>query len=189
MNIEYFKELLDCQEKGLKKQAAQAVRQFISSFENDAEKADWVWSILENLKENPSLKIRYELWQELIIPVLIEGYKHNNISAIFWLSAINYNDDLIKESPFDMLKRYLELDPNDNKARKLMLTRIVDWLSYCIHEWPCGILYNNDAANLEQCQEMRDDIAFGKSLDKENKFSELFEDVAKKLHEYEARLV
>ncbi len=70
MNIEYYKDFLQFQDKGLKKQASKSVRAFISSFKNEDDRSSWVWSNLQKLETNCQTRIRYELFNELIYPVL-----------------------------------------------------------------------------------------------------------------------
>ena len=64
----------------------------------------------------------------------------------------------------------------------------MDFLQHCIHEWPDGILYGMDGANVEQCRELREDVALVRDLDAARKFVEYASNFEAKLDAYEARL-
>ena len=69
-----------------------------------------------------------------------------------------------------------------------LLKAIVSWLDYSEHEWPSGILYGNDDATIEQCDELNTEVQRVLKLDKEHMYSEFIKQYVKKLNEYRARL-
>jgi len=196
MNIEHFTKYLEFQDKGLKKQATKEIRLFIDSFSNENEKYEWVWGWLPKLEANRHSRIRHELFQEVIFPVLRKGYLESDFRSTLWLAKLIQNiyqntkvhEELDWITNTSLLEKSHKLAPENDEARLLYLESIVSWLGYCIHEWPSGILSGNDGANLEQCQFMRKETEVVSSLDKEMIHQDFINDFLDKLCEYEARL-
>jgi hypothetical protein len=113
VNIEHFNEYLHYENLGIKTKAKECVIKFISSFENYREKELWTLEYLprlvdnykQRIKENvfnntgfyPKLeeklnpKIRNEIFEEIIFPVLWNGYKNKDVSLMIWLVKFNQN--------------------------------------------------------------------------------------------------
>lgn len=196
MNIEHYNEFIRFQEKGLKKQATESVRAFISSFMDDKEVQDWVWSYLPELKTNQHSRIRHETFVELVYPVLNRGYQAEEYKPTLWLGKLIQNiyqapklhEELNHITDNQLYRKCFKLNSEDNEVRSLLLQNIVQWLDYCIHEWPSGILYGNDGATLKQCQEIREEVEFAKKLDANKEYSDFFSDFEDMLIQYESRL-
>lgn len=146
----------------MKKQASKALRGFISSFENGKEKEDWVWEYLPKLQSNRHLRIRHEIFHELVYPILKAGYESRDFDSTLWLGKLAQNiyktQQLHKKldwvSELGLYKKCYEIDPRNDEVRLLLLKTIVSWLEYSEHEWPSGILYGNNGATIEQCDEI-----------------------------------
>lgn len=196
MNIEHYQEFRELEEKGLKKQASRALRDFISSFENGREKEEWVWDYLPKLQNNRHSRIRHEIFHELVYPTLKAGYENNDFASTLWLGKLAQNiyqaqqlhEELDWVSELGLYNKSHEIDPSNDEARLLLLKAIVSWLEYSEHEWPSGILYGNDGATIEQCDEISAEVQRVLKLDKEHIYSEFIKQYVKKLSEYRARL-
>lgn len=196
MNIEHYREFKELEEKGLKKQASKALRVFISSFENEQEKEEWVREYLPKLQTNRHSRIRHEIFYELVYPILKAGYKNNDFASTLWLGKLAQNfyqarqlhEELNWASELSLYKKSYEIDPGNDEARLLLLKAIVSWLEYSEHEWPSGILYGNNGATIEQCDEISSEVQRVLKLDKENAYNEFIKQYVKKLSEYRARL-
>jgi hypothetical protein len=196
MNIEHYHKFLTFQESGLKKKATDSLRSFISSFESTGDINGWVWENIAELGSNPSSRVRYEIFHELVYPVLKAGYIEGEFSSTLWLAKLIQNiyqapkthEELDWVSEMELLRKCHELKPENDEARLLLLECIVKWLQYTEHEWPSGILYGNDGATLEQCGEITQEIELVLSLDKEYQYSEFIKQYTKKLVQYRARL-
>lgn len=196
MNIEHYQAFKEFEEKGLKKQASKSVRSFISSFESEREVEDWVWKYLPMLETNRHSRIRHEIFHELVFPVLKSGYEKNDFYSTLWLGKLAQNiyqaQQIHKElgwvTELGLYNKSHELDPSNDEARLLLLKAIVAWLEYSEHEWPSGILYGNNGASIEQCDEISTEIQRVLKLDKEHRYSEFIKQYIKKLSEYRARL-
>jgi hypothetical protein len=196
MIIEHYQEFRELEEKGLKKQASRALRNFISSFENGREKEEWVWEFLPTLQTNRYSRIRHEIFHELVYPALKAGYEKNDFDCTLWLGKLAQNiyqaqhlhEELNWVSELSLYNKSHELDPNNEEARLLLLKALVSWLEYSEHEWPSGILYGNNGATIEQCEEISAEVQRVLKLDKEFAHSEFIKQYIKKLSEYRARL-
>jgi hypothetical protein len=195
MIIEHYNEFLRCLDKGLKKKAKESLRNFISSFSDDNERIEWVWTYLPVLKKNNRSRVRYELFHELIFPVLKRGYYEGNFKSTLWLAKMIQNiyqaQDLHKELNYvtinQLLRKCIEIDPNSTEAKSLLLTEIVRGLEYAVHELP-GRLYKMNGASLAYCKEIEDDIELARKLDKSNRYTDFFADLTIKLNNYKERL-
>lgn len=196
MNIAYYQEFKEYEEKGLKKEASKSLRSFISSFENGKEIGEWVWEYLPMLETNRHSRIRHEIFHELVYPVLKSGYESNDFSSTLWLGKLAQNiyqarqlhEELDWVTELSLYDKSYEIDPSNDEARLLLLKAVVSWLEYTEHEWPSGILYGNDGATIEQCDEISAEVQRVLKLDKEHAHSEFIKQYVKKLSEYRARL-
>jgi hypothetical protein len=196
MNIEHYQEYREFEEKGLKKQASKSVRAFICSFQSNKEIEEWVWKHLPKLETNRHSRIRHEIFHELVFPILREGYDNGDFTSTLWLGKLSqnfYQSKSVHEmldwvSELDLYSKSHEIDPENDEARLLLLKSIVSWLEYAEHEWPSGILYGNDGATIEQCDEISSEVQRVLSLDKEFKYSDFIKQFNKKLSQYRARL-
>lgn len=198
MDSKCYEEFLKYHKMGLRKKASQAIHSFISSFKNKEEVHRWVWSYLQNLESNveQSFPMRYEIFRDLIFPILKEGYLKDNFECTFWLvkfiqslySSTFLHKELNYVSEHQLLRKCYELKPENQKVKKLLLKNIITDLQYSLHEWPSGILYGTNGANLEQCKEIRDSIIFAKVLDMRNEYRLFLEDFCNKLSQYESKL-
>lgn len=194
MQLEYYEMFLHYINRGQRKKASEAITMFINSFAND-EKKSWVWSYLNSLDQGNLPYIRYEIFRDLVYPVLKEGYLQNDVTSTIWLAKlyanIYYNKSIYNEvnlSSIELLEKCVNIDPQNNEVKKLLLTQLIQWLAYCIHDWPSGILYGHNGANIEECQEIRNSISLARSLDIQQEHKAFLEDFIDKLTQYEERL-
>jgi hypothetical protein len=61
---------------------------FIASFRDDAEISAWVWWHLPQLRTNRHSRIRHELFERLIFPVLKRGYEAGDFESMLWLGGL-----------------------------------------------------------------------------------------------------
>jgi hypothetical protein len=72
MELEHYKQCLHCKTLGFRSQARQHLQQFIASF---TEKELWTHEFLENQQCEYEYGIRYELYEQVVFPVLLSGYQ------------------------------------------------------------------------------------------------------------------
>ncbi|WP_028865661.1 hypothetical protein [Psychromonas aquimarina] len=196
MNIEYYESFERELEAGLKKQATNSIKKFVNSFKDNDEISTWVWSYLPNLEKNRHSCIRYEIFIELVYPILKEGFESNDYRSTLWLGKLIQNiyqtkgifEELGSLVEMDFYRKCYEIDPSNSEGKELLLKSILYWLSHCEHEWPAGILYAMDGATLEQCKIIKKEADFALSIacnENDRYFVNLF---LNKLNLYEERL-
>lgn len=171
---EHYNEI---RQTGNRKQTNQALNEFIALLkqESEEEKHRFV-DLLGNalLEKNPqipssngaeissqSLRIQPPLFKEIIVPVLIDGYRHNRAKQIKWigqleqffhsdhemaklfLEAIEYPGNF--EAPHFFEKSYM-LDHQPDTL-EMLLEKTRERISYCLHEIPYGVPVDPDELN------------------------------------------
>lgn len=195
MNIKHYQAFLEYEEKGLKKQASESICAFVSSFKNTEDISTWVWENLPKLKKNNHSRIRHEIFNELVYPVLKQGYENNDFASTLWLGKLAQNiyqtQKIHKElnwvSATALYQKSHVLDPTNDEARLCLLKATIDWLIYAEHEWPSGILYGNNCATLEECDDINATVQQALELDTEQTYREFIQQFMKKLDDYKSR--
>ena len=196
MDIEHYEKFKRELESGLKKQASVSVRLFVESFQGESDIANWVWAYLPKLEKNGHSRIRHEIFINLVYPTLKKGFELGEYDSTLWLGKLIQNiyqtDGLFEELgslvEMDFYKKCYEIDPNNNEGVSLLRSSILNWISYCEHEWPSGILYGADCATLEQCIIIKKEADFALSLTYTSDEKTYIERFLEKLSQYEKRL-
>lgn len=196
MKEELYEQYLTYKNLGVKSKAKSTLNQFILSFTSFEEKEEWVWDHIEKLPTKKNGCIRYEIFNEMVFPVLLKGYKENSFRATLLMSKfihnINQSQKAIKElghiSEEKLLEKCSELDPSNEEVRHLRLKQFINWLDFSQHEWPSGILYGMDGASIDQCHEIEQSLETIKKLDIEKQYTSYIQDYRKKLHLYMDRI-
>jgi hypothetical protein len=119
-----------------------------------------VLGIIGDLKAKDII-IRQVLFNNILYPTLSQEVEFNNVEAI--RALIKLDDQLYKyyratknNKYFidDLLIKGLEVAPNDEELLKLYQGRTESYLRYTLHELPMGVLYGQDGATIEQCDEL-----------------------------------
>jgi len=195
MNFEYYQEFLMCQSKGLKQQSKDALERFICSFSDFSEKQTWVTENLSDLEVHSNGRLRNELFEELVFPVLADGYKNKQVHLMIWL--VKFSKNLYQNqplwhkihgvTPYEIIRECYDLEPENTEIRDLCLQLGLEGIQYAIHEWPCGILLGPDGATKEACQAELVNVNFLRTLDHSGKYESQLADYENKLHEYMKR--
>ncbi len=204
MNIEKFEKYEKELNTGLKKQAKKSLQQFIESFKNEDEIERWVWEYLPTLEENRKcsfIRIRHEIFVNLVYPTLKKGFEKGHYDSILWLGKLTANRYQIryqvkgnfKELDFlgemSLYHKCYKIDPSRIEGKELLLNCILDWLSDCGHEWPLAILYGcGNGATLEQCVQIREHAELALSLNPNEEQKTFIARFLEKLEQYEKRL-
>ena len=180
MKIEYFNEYLKYEQSGIKAKAKEFLNKFILSFENYTEKESWTMEFLPRLKQNSNGRIRNELFEEIIFPVLLNGYNNKNLASMVWLVKLNQNyyqnnkiwQKINYKTDLEIVKECYSIDPNNTEVIDEYLEIIIRGIDFAIHEMPFGILYGNNFATKDQCKELLEEIPFIKKLDRNNRYKD-----------------
>jgi hypothetical protein len=195
MKPELYAEFLALRERGRREESGQALAQFVASFRTPEGKRAWVQSFLEADDDN-RLRIHTELYENLVFPVLHEGYLRNDAWSVFWLARTAQNLYALRslhetvgfKSDFDLFTQAYQLEPTGQTRRHLLATQ-VRWFRYCQHEWPAGILYGADGASTEEVEEILREIRTAKGLDKEGAYTPFLDDFEAKVRLYKQRIL
>lgn len=178
---------------GKKAEAKVAINQFIQSFQSFEEKrsfSEWFFS------NDFGKMVRHELYESVIFPVLLDGYRKKEPWSIRMLAKTAQNlyeakflwEQVEHATTLGLLKEYVKLCPNDSSARQDLLEEMTRVFRHCEHEWPSGILYGMDGATDDECLELLSAISEARDLDIERKFAAYFDEFETKLKSYRARI-
>ena len=199
MKIEHYHDFLHYKNQGLKEKTTGAITKFIDSFENYEEKESWVLEYLPKLETNiyGRIQVRYELFEQIIFPVLLRGYNNKNVELMLWLAKLCvdfYQNEKVWEkinyiSKVEIIEECYTLEPDNEAIRKLLLQLKIEEVEYSTHEWPDGILYGHNGATIDECNILLEEIPFINKLDKNKEYQEFIQDYENKVKEYMKRLV
>ncbi|MGV8122752.1 MAG: hypothetical protein AB2L14_23570 [Candidatus Xenobiia bacterium LiM19] len=196
MNTQHYENFIKFQNMGLKAKAKESLKEFIASFSDNNEVAQWVWSYLSEFALNPQISMRYEIFEHLVFPVLLDGYKNNDFQSTLWLGKLigkleqvrSLHEKIDFKSDYSLFMECYNRNPDNQEVIELLLQNLVDWFKNNQHEWPIGILYDNNFATLEQCKEIRKKLAFARELDKKADYTEFFNQFEEKLNQHELKI-
>lgn len=194
MNLEHFERFTRLLELGKRHEATIAIRAFIDSFISLEEKRRWSETYLNARVEGKI--IRHEIFESVIFPVLLNGYRKSDPWSLRWLARTSENlykskqlwREVEMKTEFSFLAELLALYPADEITRIELLAHHVKGLQYAVHEWPSGILYGSDSATIQECDEIFEDLMRARALDLERLHEVFFADFESKLVEYTTRL-
>lgn len=193
MNRELYDRFKTLQSCGKRAEAKDAIAQFILSFESFEEKksfSEWFFS------NDFDIMVRHELYESVIFPVLLEGYRKKDSWSIRQLAKTAQNlykteflwEQVDHASTLGLLREYVKLCPNDSSGRQDLLEELIRFFAHCEHEWPAGILYGMNGATNDQCLDLLSGVAEARDLDNERKYAVYLDEFEIKLKNYRARI-
>lgn len=180
MSERLYEQFLAEQALGLKADSKATLRKFVSSFGGFSEKQVWTEKFLRNTTPGErKLRIRHELYEHIVFPVLLAGYQQNDPGSLYWLAGtmlnlvnadylharINYESDIA------LLKRCYHISANSAHIRDSLLHVLIDGFRYFSHEWPSGLLYSRPEAWQEEYWEVMEDIKLARELDQSGEYA------------------
>ncbi len=195
MNQELYQRFKQLKSRGCKSEARDAMDQFVRSFQSFDEKkafSDWFF-----LNDFDGRKVRHELYESILFPVLIAGYQQADPSSIKRLAETDQNlcqdrslwAQLGNKTKSALLHEYVSLCPQYSAARHNLLETEIKSFRYCEHEWPAGILYGHDGATVSECGELLAAIADFRKLDIERKYTKYIDEFEGKVQSYRERIM
>ncbi len=193
MDEERYEQYRTLKASGKKREAKVALDTFIDSFTSRDDKRQWVRTFLT--RGDFGHKIRHEIYERLVFPVLLEGHNRRDAWSTLWLARTypNLHDSpslhshIAQKTEWQLLREAYDIEPND-EVRACLLQTDLDWFDYCQHEWPAGILYGYDGATFAECEELLSEAAFARTLDIERKHAAFLEEFERKVKQYQQRL-
>lgn len=213
MNFELYQRFLSAKNRGLKSEAREAISQFIASFSSFDEKRAWTKQFLES--EIFGHKIRHELYEQIVFPVLLDGYRKRDTWSILWLARTSQNfyasEKLFAALNFKtalaLLQEAHEIAVNSPQltapeatsfqaqalevaeaARQELLDAQIRWFDYSQHEWPEGILWGKDVSTRLECDEILAILSATRDLDTENLHANYFDEFEDKVRQFLEKL-
>ena len=115
--------------------------------------------------EDEDIVVRFPLFRSVLFPALLAAISDARPGAARWLAGFN---QLIYKSPecsaqlpeenrteIGLLRTALSHDDNDHLAQRKLVDALADQFEYAIHEVPFCVLWDNNGANISQCDELR----------------------------------
>lgn len=192
MKLQLYNLYLEHREAGRKREATDAIRDFVASFKRESDREEWVRQFLEHGVYGH--RIRHEIYAQLVFPVLLDGYARRSFWSISWLaktvSNVYADPSLHAQIGFkgerQLFREAFELHQSDEMRDRLLSAHLSEF-EYCAHEWPAGILYGTDGATAEECREILEDLDFARALD-DGTNETFLNEFEQKVHEYRQRL-
>lgn len=188
-----WEEYLQQEKIKLRIRLKQALENFILSVEKTPMDSisEWVLSLCRRVvDEKEDIPIRFPLFQRVLFPVLLAGYRSKLPGCARWLAGF---ETLLVQSPefriqlgddhfgaYSLLQNALIHDPADEAARIQLIKRTAYEFMISIHEVPSGVLYDRYAgATSEQCLELEAELDEFHQLVKEAGVEENYLDLIK----------
>jgi len=179
---------------GQRSAASAALVQFIASFATFDSKSAWVRWYLAN--ERWEHRIRHEIYEQLIFPVLLAGYRQGDLWCLRWLIRTVSNiytgtqlwEQIERKTELTLREELVARAPEDARARRELVDCLVAMFHHNAHEWPRGILYGMDGASASQCLEILAGAQRALELDVERRHQAFIEDFVTKVQLYQQRL-
>lgn len=197
MQPEYFEQYCDLKQRGLKQEARKLLLAFISSFQDLAEKTAWTKAYLHIWEKENAHKIRYELYEAVIFPALLHGYRQQELWGVKGLIQTAQNfyqapqlwSQIDQKTDWTLLEEAQALAPDDESLRQQLISKNIRWFDFCQHEWPAGILYGQDGASIAECEEILKAVEKTKVLDCELIHQTFLDEFVDKVHMYQRQLL
>jgi hypothetical protein len=190
-----YEEYLRWQSLGVKAKATAALRAFLDSFHDLAAKAAWTDANLEGLKSNRHARIRHELFEEVIFPVLLIRFQAAEPEAMYLLAQFRHN--LYSASHLhrqigslgaeDLLRSANAKAPGEDRYRRGLLKALLEHFGYLDHEWPAGILV--DVRDPSSWHALLEDIRLARDLDHAGEKADRLDQFEARVLAYESRIL
>lgn len=193
MNKSLYERFKKLRTERLQPQASEAMAEFLQSFTSIEDKVTFTHWFFKN--DFDGKRIRRDLYETVLFPVLADGYKTSDPWSIKILAE---TDDNLHEAPqlraqighktkLLLLRQYLGARPSDYTARRNLLAEQINSLRYCEQEWPNAIIYGEHAATEIECKKLSEEVTFARKLDVENKYKNYIDEFEAKLISYRKR--
>ena len=180
-----YLEFCELRDAGLRQKANQAAQDFVAEYRANPDPG-----FITEICESATHKINFHIWSGVVWPFYVED-RTNPIAIKYLIQTIQnlYSDKTAHKSvdgvtEWQLLDQYLDAVPKDKWATDRKKVVLSDWLAHVIHEWPSGVLYENDGATIHECQKILQEIEELRSIDDRSDYEALCLDVEQKTKEY-----
>lgn len=180
---------------GLKREARQAVLAIVDAVSSLDAKKTWVQNHLDRLPLNRASRIRHEIFEHIVFPVLKAGFDRSDPEACYLLGKYSHNlyssrvlfEQLGGRFATDFFRTAYQHDSDSVRYRRAYLSSLIAELRFVFHEWPTGILIDHTDWHAA-LRELSSKLSVAVSLDEEGKYEALLTDWNEHTEQYEARL-
>ena len=195
MNSALYEDYLARLAEGRRKDAGVMLDAFLRSFNSAEEREQWTRTFLRT--RTYGARVRHEIYAELIFPVLLAGSKRNDAWSLYWLAGTCQNlytarrlhEQIKFKDKISLLKEAYAIDRNSSEVCEALLKSLLDYFCHASHEWPAGILWGNDGATLDQCNEIMSEVTLARELDRECAYALPIGEFESKFKQYQERLI
>jgi hypothetical protein len=195
MNSALYEGYLALLAEGRRKDAGSMLDAFLRSFNSSEEREQWTRTFLKT--HTYGARVRYEIYAELIFPVLLAGSKRNDAWSLYWLAGTCQNlysahrlYELIKfKRKTDLLKDAYAINRTSSEVCEALLKSLLDDFDYASHEWPAAILWSPERATPDQYTEIMSEVALARELDRECAYALSIDEFESKVKQYKERLM
>ncbi|MBI1494434.1 hypothetical protein [Halocynthiibacter styelae] len=187
MAQDQYQDYLRYNKLGLRKEAGKSVLCFLETISSFSEKEKWTRENLLTCPKNGAGRIRHEIYEGVVLPVLLKGYQSNDPEYIYLL-AMSYQNliacrdvhqRLVYVPKLELLKKAHSLAPDEQRYEKALLDELMEALWFCDHEWPAGLLGDN-----YPFAALWNDIAMARELDKTDIYADRLNELSDRLEQY-----
>ncbi|KAI9133876.1 hypothetical protein ON05_011595 [Acaryochloris sp. CCMEE 5410] len=197
MQPDYFQQYCQLKQQGLRKEARKPLLAFIDSFQSMEEKIVWTQEYLPIWEQENDHKIRHELYSEIVFPALLHRYRQQELWSIKGLLTTIQNlyscpqlwEQIDRKTDWMLLEEARALAPDDMEIKHQLIEKHLKWFEHCQHEWPWGILYWNNGASVEECEEILRAVERTRVLDCELIHQTFLDEFVDKVYTYQRRLL
>lgn len=189
--MEKYEKLLATKAQGLKKLTQEYAHEIVSDYWKSP-CYDFVLKICSDSKYD---RIHHILWRDIVFPELEPRIKDDTramkalVETIQNLSSsVAHDKKLGYITAGELTCKILELEPNNDWARKKRVIQLNNWLAYSFHEWPTGVLNGINGASVEDCDSILTHINELRQLDPSEDTSSFCQDLEAKLSQYKQYL-
>jgi hypothetical protein len=194
MEVRHYEEYKTQLARGMRPAASAALAQFIASFTSFESKTEWARWYLAN--ERWDHRIRHEIYEQLIFPVLLDGYRRGDLWCLRWLIRTVSNiytgtqlwEQIDRKTELILREELVARAPEDARARRELVDCYIRMFRHNVHEWPWCIIYAADSASASECLELLATAQHALELDVERRHHAFIEEFVAKVRLHQQRL-
>ncbi|RBP91846.1 hypothetical protein DFO80_107139 [Rhodobacter sp. 140A] len=187
---------LDACRLGLRAKSKELAARLIEAMPSLDKKILWTQKYLPDLFKIRSHLIDFQIYNAIVFPALLDGASRNDAEA-YYLLGITTESRSPEEgqgvgieslSRFDLLRRACALAPENRLYAHRLLEELMSLFKYLDHEWPAGILVDQENA-IAELEEINGDILLASELDDEGIYTERLAEFASRVAIYTERRI
>lgn len=141
-------------------------------------------------------RIHHRIFKEIVFPVIKSGIENNverDVMAAVKCIQNLYGDKTLWEqigykTEINLLHGLIENKTTNKMVIDAYVVAVVEWLKYCIHEWPDGVLYGHDSASINECGDILNTVKRIRAMTTDKLQLDLLDGVEEKTIMYVNRL-